>query len=205
VSRIDTKEAPAASDHQTDAPPEGTPAADIDTDTDTRASDDPGEGTRRGGIQLWHALLAGLIVAFVAVCSALGYTLYQQSELHRMQNEAVDTTRGYLSAMSSFDYQNLDANKATVTAGSTPEFGRKYDEMVAALRDIVTAGKGVATATAKHVAVESLDEHTATLIAFVDQQVTNVTAPAGNKQRYRMLVSLQRSGDRWLVGNVETL
>jgi len=32
-----------------------------------------------------------------------------------------------------------------------------------------------------------------------------VTAPAGNKQRYRMLVSLQRSGDRWLVGNVETL
>lgn len=202
MSRIDTKEAPAVSDHQTDAPPEGTPA---DTDADTCASDDPGEGTRRGGIQLWHALLAGLIVAFVAVCAALGYTLYQQSELHRMQNEAVDTTRGYLSAMSSFDYQNLDANKATVTAGSTPEFGRKYDEMVAALRDIVTAGKGVATATAKHVAVESLDEHTATLIAFVDQQVTNVTAPAGNKQRYRMLVSLQRSGDRWLVGNVETL
>ena len=101
--------------------------------------------------------------------------------------------------------ETIDANKAEIAAESTPDFAKRYDEMVTALRDIVIAGKGVATATTIHAATESLDEHSATVIAFVDQSVTNVTAPKGNQQRYRMVVTLAREGDRWLVSNVETL
>lgn len=152
-----------------------------------------------------RAVLAVLAAALVAVGAGLGYTLYQQSELHRLHQQAADTTRDYLVAMASFDYQNLDVNKAKIAAESTPEFAARYDEMVGALRDIVVAGKGVATATAEHVAVERLDEKSATVLGFVDQQVTNVTAPQGNKQRYRMVVTLVRSGDHWSVDDVETI
>jgi len=151
-------------------------------------------------------VLVGLLVAaFIAATGALSYTLYQQSELHRLQDEATRTTHDYLVAMAGFDYQKLDANKGLITGASTEQFAKKYDEMVGALRDIVVSSKGVATATADHVAVEHLDEHSATVIAFVDQHVTNVTAPQGNDQRYRMVVTLVRSGDRWIVDDVATV
>lgn len=154
---------------------------------------------------LRRAVIPVLLAVVLALGGALGYTAYQQSELHRWQEQAVATARDYLVAMASFDYQDLDANKGAITADSTPEFAQKYDEMVAALRDIVVTSKGVAAATAEHVAVERLDEESATVIGFVDQQVTNVTAPEGNTQRYRMLVELVRDGDRWIVNDVKTL
>ena len=44
-----------------------------------------------------------------------------------------------------------------------------------------------------------------TVIGYVDQQVTNVTVPKGNQQRYRMVVTLVRTGDDWSVDNVETV
>lgn len=173
-----------------------------DTDeTAVPAIEDAPVQPRRARRVLWVVAMT----AFLALGAALGYTLFQQSELHRLQSEAVSTTRDYLVAMASFDYQDLDANKGTIMSGSTPDFGKKYDEMVAALRDIVVTSKGVAQASAEHVAVESFDDHSVTVIGFVDQQVTNVTAPEGNKQRYRMVVTLVRDGDRWLVNNVETV
>ncbi len=151
-------------------------------------------------------LLTGiLVVGSVSACIGLGFTLYQQSELKRLQAQATATTHDYLVAMAAFDYQNLDANKGAITAQSTTDFAKKYDEMVAALRDIVVTSKGVATATADHVAVEHLDRNSATVVGFVDQHVTNVTAPQGNSQRYRMVVSLIRSDDHWVVDNVETV
>ncbi len=155
--------------------------------------------------RLRSILFAVAVIGFLAVGGALGYTLYQQSELHRLHTQAVSTSHDYLVAMASFDYRDLDANKPTINERSTPEFAKKYDEMVAALRDIVVTGKGVATATAEHVAVQRLDEHSATVIGFVDQKVTNVTVPEGNQQRYRMVVTLVRTGDHWSVDNVETV
>ena len=165
----------------------------------------PDAGTVPRRNRLRRTVIAALAAGLLAIGVALGYTLYQQSELHRLHAQAVDTTRDYLVAMASFDYRNLEANKADITKASTPEFAKKYDEMVGALRDIVVTGKGVATATADHIAVQQLDEHSATVIGYVDQQVTNVTVPKGNQQRYRMVVTLVRTGDDWSVDNVETV
>ncbi len=129
------------------------------------------------------------------------------SEFHHRQDgarrtEAVQMSRDYLVAMAAFDYQKMDANRDHIVANSTHGFAAKYDEMVKALRDIVVTSKGVATATADHVVVDSLDGDTATVVAFVDQHVANVTAPQGTNQKYRMVVKLVRSGDRWIVDDV---
>lgn len=176
---------------------------DLKNDTDLDEAAEAAPATSRSWLR--RAVVPLLLAAVLALGGALGYTLYQQSELHRWQEQAISTSRDYLVAMASFDYQDLDANKGAITADSTPEFAQKYDEMVAALRDIVVTSKGVAAATAEHVAVERLDDESATVIGFVDQQVTNVTAPEGNTQRYRMLVELVRDGDRWIVNDVKTL
>ncbi|WKG04545.1 mce associated protein mas1a [Mycolicibacterium sp. HK-90] len=152
---------------------------------------------------------AGLL-ALVAIAAAAALVMLSLSEYHHrrddtLRTEAVQMSRDYLIAMAAFDYQKIDANRERIVADSTPGFAAKYDEMVKALRDIVVTSKGVATATADHVVVDTLDGDTATVVAFVDQHVTNVTAPQGSDQKYRMVVKLVRSGDRWIVDDVQTV
>lgn len=152
------------------------------------------------------AAVIGLVaVAGVAALVVLSIGEYQHRRTEALRAEAVATSHDYLVAMAGFDYQKLDANREHIVANSTPEFAGKYDEMVKALRDIVVTSKGVAIATADHVVVDRIDGDTATVVAFVDQHVTNVTAPQGSEQKYRMVVSLLRSGDRWIVNDVQTV
>jgi Mce-associated membrane protein len=159
--------------------------------------------------RLKRRLVSG-VIAVVALAATAALVVLSISEYHRRQTdalrtEAVQMSRDYLVAMAAFDYQKIDANREHIVADSTPGFAAKYDEMVKALRDIVVTSKGVATATTDHVAVDSLDGDTATVIAFVDQHVTNVTAPQGSNQKYRMVLKLVRSGDRWIVDDVQTV
>ena len=151
-------------------------------------------------------MLAALIaVAAAGALVVLSVGEYRHRHDDALRAQAVDSTRDYLAAMAAFDYQKLDANRDRIVTNSTAGFAAKYDEMVKALRDIVVTSKGVATATADHVVVERLDGSNATVIAFVDQHVTNVTAPQGSEQKYRMVVTLVRDGDRWIVNDVQTV
>ncbi|MDF3337801.1 mce associated protein mas1a [Mycolicibacterium septicum] len=159
--------------------------------------------------RLRRRLVAGLL-ALVAVAATAALVVLSIGEYHHRQDEslrteAVQMSHDYLVAMAAFDYQKMDANRERIVANSTPGFAAKYDEMVKALRDIVVTSRGVATATADHVVVDSLDGDTATVVAFVDQHVTNVTAPQGSNQKYRMVAKLVRSGDRWIVDDVQTV
>ncbi|GAB2644744.1 mce associated protein mas1a [Prescottella soli] len=146
-------------------------------------------------------ILGALIVVLAA---ALGWQMWQQHRADMLRTEAVDTTRDYAQTIATFDYQNLDANRGKIAAMSTPEFAGKYNEMVDALSKLVTDGQGRATATVTNIGVESIDGSNAVVLAFVDQEAKNVIAPEGKSQNYRMVVTLTRDGDRWIVDNVET-
>ncbi|MFN6552973.1 mce associated protein mas1a [Mycolicibacterium septicum] len=183
-------------------PPEST-ADDADDAPEPEPEETPAPG------RLKRRLVAG-ILAVVAVAATAALVVLSIGEYHHrrdesLRTEAVQMSRDYLVAMAAFDYQKMDANREHIVADSTPGFAAKYDEMVKALRDIVVTSRGVATATADHVVVDSLDADTATVVAFVDQHVTNVTAPQGSNQKYRMVVKLVRSGDRWIVDDVQTV
>ncbi|GAA4471594.1 hypothetical protein GCM10023094_02570 [Rhodococcus olei] len=145
-----------------------------------------------------------LVLALLAASVTLLLQVLHDRETDRLRTEATDTARDYAVALSSFDYESLDANRDVIAARSTPEFAGKYNQMVDALRQIVTDGKGKATATVEHVGVESLDTGRAVVLVFADQQATNAVSPQGNTQKYRMVVSLVRDGDRWLVDDVDT-
>ena len=179
--------------------------ADDADDADGTEAAEPATGENLWRRRVWRGLaaLGALAVGAALVFLAWAY-LAQRSEEAR-STQVLDVSREYLAAMASFDYTNLDANHQLILDNSTPEFAAKYDEMVKALRDIVVAGKGVATATAPHVAVERIGKDSATVVGFVDQQVTNVTAPEGNGQKYRMVVELVLRGDKWLVNDVKTV
>jgi Mce-associated membrane protein len=145
-----------------------------------------------------------VVLALLATSAVLTIQVLRARHLDALRAEAVDIAREYSVAMSSFDFQSLDANRDAIMEMSTPAFADKYNQMVDALAQIVTEGKGQATATADHVAVERIDDSSALVLVFVDQQAKNVVSPDGNSQKYRMVVSLVREGDRWIVDNVDT-
>lgn len=149
-------------------------------------------------------VLAVSVVVLAAVSVVLGWRLWEQHRADSLRTEAVDTTRDYAQTIATFDYQNLDANRDRIADMSTPEFAGKYNEMVDALGQLVTEGQGTATATVTDIGVESIDDTQAVVLAFVDQEAKNVIAPDGKSQKYRMVVSLTRDGDRWIVENLET-
>ncbi|TMS47703.1 mce associated protein mas1a [Mycobacterium sp. DBP42] len=181
-------------------PSEGTADTTDETDELEAAS---GSGRTRRPVVV--GLIALLALAATTALVLLSISEYQHRRDDALRSQAVAMSRDYLVAMAAFDYQKMDANREHIVANSTPGFAAKYDEMVKALRDIVVTSKGVATATADHVVVDSLDGDAATVVAFVDQHVTNVTAPQGSDQKYRMVVKLVRSGDRWIVDDVQTV
>ncbi|WLP88814.1 hypothetical protein [Gordonia sp. NB41Y] len=200
----------------------GTDTADADTsDADTADVTDTSEESsaasstvvrtkpRRPSTTWVIAILAVLLVAAVGAAGYFGVQSRTDADSGavsvEMRTQAVDTARDYAIKLSSFDYRDLNKNKDAIAAMSTENFAAKYSEMVGALTEIVTNGKGEATATVPHAAIEQIDPTKATVLLFVDQEARNVVAPDGKKQPYRMLVTLQRSGDRWLVDNVETI
>ncbi len=182
-----------------------TPAPKSTTTRTSPLSSGSARGHRR-----WPKVLAAVIaLAVVGATAFFGFHYFagggDGQVSPQLRSEAIDVSSDYAIKLSSFDYRNLDANREQIDAMSTPDFAKKYSEMVAALTEIVTNGKGEATATVSHAAVETISPDAATVLLFVDQKAKNVVAPDGKLQPYRMLVTLKRSGDNWLVDNVETL
>jgi len=150
------------------------------------------------------ALIAST-VAFVATLATLVVVLVDQRSDEQAAQDALALAREYAVVMSTFDYQDLDANREQIAQMSTPAFAERYSALVDALGELVTEGQGSAEARTLHAAVESLDGDTATVLVFADQTATNIESPEGGTSRFRMVFSLVRTDGRWLVDNVETL
>lgn len=155
-----------------------------------------------------NALLAAVIALLVAATGFFGYHYFtggDGGDNPQARSEVVSVANDYATKLSSFDYRDLNKNRKSITAMSTADFGKKYDEMVKALTEIVSNGKGVATAEVTNSAVESINGDKATVILFVNQKARNVVAPDGKNQPYRMVVKLVRTDGTWLVDDVQTV
>ncbi|EGD54782.1 hypothetical protein [Gordonia neofelifaecis] len=155
------------------------------------------------------AVLSALLAAFVAMTVFFGYHYFADSaggdSATGDRQQVLDVANDYATKLASFDYRDLNKNRDAITAMSTQGFAQKYDEMVKALTEIVSNGQGVATAKVAKSAVASIDGDKATAILFVDQKATNVVAPNGKDQPYRMVLTMKRDDGKWLVDDVQTV
>lgn len=156
------------------------------------------------------AVVAGLLLAgLIGATAFFGYHYVTDDATTvpdaQSSAQAIGVAKDYAIKLSSFDYRDLNKNREAIAAMSTPAFAAKYSQMVTDLTQIVTDGKGEATATVSHAAAEQINGSDAAVMLFVDQQARNVVAPTGKTQAYRMLVKLKNIDGRWLVDDVQTL
>ncbi|MDX2357481.1 hypothetical protein [Dietzia sp. PP-33] len=158
-----------------------------------------GSGRGRAGRLLGAAVVAALLVA----CGVLGYLVWQDHREDELRRTAADDASRLVVQLASYDHTDVDANLDAVTAEATPEFAERYREVSDGLRELLSSGEGTSVGTVPHSAVESVDPESAVVLVFLDQEISNVTVPEGRVDTSRMIVTLVRDGNRWLLDSAE--
>jgi Mce-associated membrane protein len=165
----------------------------------------------------WRKLLGpGRFTVFVVVlllAGAAGYlgvrafTLSRQAtESATERSEALSDASRYAVDLTSYDYRHLDTAFAVVAGDSTPAFAGRYRAASANRADQLRSAHSVSTGTVVAAGIE--DETVgakADVLVLVNQSVTNTSTPKPQVERNELRITLARSGDRWLIGDLVLL
>ncbi|UVE93958.1 hypothetical protein [Dietzia sp. B32] len=162
---------------------------------------EPGAERRRG--RAGRIVTALVIVALLAATGILGYLTWQNHRDAELRRSASDDATRLVTQLATYDHTDVDANLDAVVADATPDFAERYREVSDGLRELLASGEGTSTGTVTHAAVESVDGDRAVVLVFLDQEISNVTVPDGRVDSSRMVVTVVRDGDRWLLDDAQ--
>lgn len=118
--------------------------------------------------------------------------------------QALSAATEEVATVLSYDYRHLDQDFAKATAVLTPRFRKEY---------LATTAKGVQPLAEKYKAISSAQVTAAGLVSggpdravvlvFVAQTATNSQLAQPRLDRSRIRTTLVRSGDRWLIDNLQ--
>jgi Mce-associated membrane protein len=155
-----------------------------------------------------------LLSTAVAIWGARALPWTTSAEQFGQDNHAAtEAAQRAVSAFLSVDYRSIDKHSREVIDLSTAPFREQYASGSTDLRIATMRARSVSTATIRAVGLKDLKGETARLLVGADT-VLRTTATRKNKatkncphagarcNRYRFLVTLVRSGDRWLLSNL---
>lgn len=120
------------------------------------------------------------------------------------QRDAVaEVAKRVMSAMSSYDHQTIETQIDSVRADITDRFLKELDGAKRGLVKTIKDQKASSTGTVTDVAVAQLDARSATVLIFLDQQVTNAKLAGPRTDRNRVRLTLVNQNGRWLVDKIE--
>lgn len=194
---------------ETEAHAEGEASSEADATSATDAgdaADASGEAGAPSGRGRAGRVIAGLvIVALLVATCVLGYLLWQEQRQDALRQSAADEASRLVVQLATYDHTDVDGHLDSVVSEATPGFAERYTEVSEGLRELLASGEGTSSGTVVNAATESVDGDTAVVLVFLDQQVTNVTVPDGRVDSSRMLVTVQRDGDRWLLDDAQLI
>lgn len=147
--------------------------------------------------------LGVLLVVAVGAAVTFGLLYKNQADVQTARNEALATARAYASTVTGYDYKNLDKNFSDVLDGATGKFKDQYAGASKTLRQMIRQAKATAKGEVLDAAVKSATEDRVDVAVFVDQSVTNAATKKPRIDRSRVLMTLEKHDDRWLVSKLE--
>ncbi|NUR87704.1 MAG: hypothetical protein HOY71_26775, partial [Nonomuraea sp.] len=108
-------------------------------------------------------------------------------------------------ALLSYDYQDLQTTRSTLTAQATGDFLATYDAAFGgAMAQVIVKLKATSRATVREVYLADVDEATAHAIVVVDQQVNTAQAIRSVKDSHLKITLVKQKGV-WKVQDVTVL
>ena len=150
---------------------------------------------RRRGVVVAIALLA--VIALAAVSVAVVYAgKYRHDRDQR--HDVTATASAMVSALTTYDYTNLDSSRNKVLALATGRFKQEYDAGFQPLRQVLTQTQAKSTGTVRRVFLGDVSDGSAEAIVVADQVVSGLTGsrPLAGQQ---LTVTLVKVGGHWRV------
>ena len=197
-SSPDAAAAAAADEPVAPQPVDDETTAVIEIEGDTEAGK-----TAKTGRSVLRWVAPAVLVAILAGAGYEGWLLFQHHQRDAAAAQALEAAEKYAVALTGVDPNAIDKNFAEVLDGATGEFKRMYSESAEHLRQLLIENKAAAHGTVVEAAVKSAAKNRVEVMLFIDQSVSNKAAPGPQIDRSRIVITMEKVGDRWLAGNVD--
>ena len=200
----------------TTAAPASKAASEDATDTSDDDAQPPSRGRLAGiGGNRPAAVLAFLLVVAVAAAAFLWFRgADARDDAAALRAEAtasaavLEQSRAIAVDLTSYDYRNLEDQQKALDDVSTQAFRDKFAESNETLAPLFERLEASAKGSVVDAAVKSVDDKTAVVLLFVDQQATSTSdgeAAEEKTQGTRLRMNLVQRGGQWLVDSVDLL
>ncbi|KRC59758.1 MULTISPECIES: hypothetical protein [unclassified Nocardioides] len=119
------------------------------------------------------------------------------------RNAAVEVATDQVLDLTTLDTDTIDAKVAAMGKRLSGDFKRQFDGFSQTFADVVANDKIRASGKLKSVAVSAYDGRKADVLVATTVDVTTGKATKPTQRDYRMKVSLEGSGDDWLITGME--
>lgn len=153
--------------------------------------------------------IALLIVASVLVL-ALAVVGVLQTLSVRHHDQLDDRRKAAIAAASEEVSRLLTVTQSSSTSvlhalldGATADFHDQLEKEATAFRQAIVKGKVASTGSVAAAALDTLHGDTAVVVVAARASVKNASTPKGDQRNYRLTVTVEDHGGRWLVSKLD--
>jgi Mce-associated membrane protein len=145
-----------------------------------------------------------VVTATMTVSAAvLGWLWKDQRDKDNAARQALAAAVRFAGILTDVDGAKIDENFDRTIDGSTGEFKDMYVKSSAQLRRALVENKASAHGVVVESAVKSATKNAVEVMLFVDQSVSNASAPEPRLDRSRVEITMQKVNGRWLASKVQ--
>jgi len=163
-------------------------------------------GWRRILRQRRRLLFGALLCALISVITIGVFQLKQGRENSRdagLRASAVQVATQVVTDLTSVNSKTVTADMNRLLGETTGAFRDQFTQQERLYSQLLNDSQVSSTGTVVQAGVESIQPGKATVLIAAVAEVKNNAAVDGQHRVYRMRVSLERDGDRWLASNME--
>lgn len=147
--------------------------------------------------------LSGLGLLLMAALVALGLQLRSYAQVEDQREQAVQAAQQSALNLTSIDNKDFAADVQRVLEGATGSFKTDFEARSKQLAQVLQQNQVASEGKVIDAGLVRFDDRNATALVVVDSNVKNVAVPEGRVNTYRMRLTLERQGDRWLTSMLE--
>jgi Mce-associated membrane protein len=152
----------------------------------------------------WAAPVAALVASLTLLAVLLGVTWRDPQQQSTTDRVAASAARASIEQMLSYNYKTIDAQAAQIETLLTGPFKAEFTSaMDKEIKPLAVKNQTVVEAKVSDIGVMSSSGSTVRVLAFVNQARVGAdhTTPAVDQNR--VIATMSKVGDRWLVSKVE--
>lgn len=171
------------------------------------------EEVRRGSGRLrrpsFWAKLIGTLLCLAATIALIAASVWmflqhknQQDDQRRAAEYSAAARQGVVTLMS-LDFNNAQEDVQRIIDNTTGQFRDEFQNQAEAFAEVARQSKVITEANVNVAAVQSMDEDSAKVLVSATSHVTNSAGANREPRSWRLLVDLERDGDRVKMSKVE--